>query len=72
MREAVKTTGERYYEYLLAYVDDILCCSQVPTAIMDAIRRRGFILKDGSVERPKIYLGADIEEFKLPEDPLKT
>lgn len=71
MREAYKTTGERYYEYLLAYVDNIICCSKLPETIMDAIRRRGFILKDGSVEKPKIYLGADIEEYRLKDDPMK-
>ena len=72
MRVAYDTKGRKYYEYLLAYVDDILCCSMMPEAIMDAIRRRGFILKDGSVERPKIYLGADIKEFRFDHDPNKV
>ena len=71
MRIAAKENGKRYYEYMVAYVDDLLCCGEKPEMQMDVIRRRGFILKDGSVERPKICLGGDIEEYHLLDDPKK-
>ena len=44
MRPAVKKNGEKYYEYLVAYVDDILCCGEDPRFMMECIEKR-FTLK---------------------------
>jgi hypothetical protein len=30
IRPAFKSNGERYYEYMITYVDDILCCGENP------------------------------------------
>ena len=54
----VKGDGIRYYEYLLVYVDDILCISHDTVAMMDELAAR-YCLKNGSVGPPERYLGAD-------------
>ena len=73
MRVAVKKNGEAYYQYMLAYVDDLLCCGEEPKNQMSMIEGK-FTLKDGTVEEPTLYLGADIEKVTLTdsEDPSKT
>ena len=59
MRRAVKPDGTEYYEYLIAYVDDVLCCGMNPRHQLEAIEKR-FKLKDGTIAEPTLYLGADI------------
>ena len=73
MRPAVKENGDIYYEYMIAYVDDLLCCSVNPKLQMDMIQGK-FTLKDGTVEEPKMYLGADIIKTRIEgsEDPEKV
>jgi hypothetical protein len=71
MKTAVKENGDTYYQYMLAYVDDILCCGENPQVQMDMISGK-FTLKDGTVEEPKLYLGADIEKFYIDGEPEKT
>jgi hypothetical protein len=58
-RPAVRTNGNRYYELLLVYVDDILVISHQPQGTMERIGEL-YDLK-GSVGRPDRYLGANIE-----------
>jgi hypothetical protein len=67
MKVAVKENGDTYYQYMLAYVDDILCCGENPQVQMDMISGK-FTLKDGTVEEPQLYLGADIEKFFIEGD----
>jgi hypothetical protein len=58
MRPAIKPeTGEQYYEYLLAYVDDLLCISYYPMKTMKRIQDK-FKLKGDKIESPTDYLGA--------------
>ena len=54
----VKPDGTKYYEYLLVYVDDILCISHDTKSIMDELAAQ-YRLKEGSVGPPERYLGAD-------------
>ena len=61
MRPAVKPDGEKYYEYILIYVDDILTISFEPERPMEAIGR-AFKFKKGLIEKPEMYLGAKLEE----------
>jgi hypothetical protein len=72
MRTAVMKNGDKYYQYMLAYVDDLLCCGEDPKSQMNMIQGK-FTLKDGTVEEPTLYLGADVEKFYISEsdDPLK-
>ena len=72
LRPGVKPDGTEYYEYVLTYVDDILCCSHDPAKVMETLKNV-YKLKDGSVGRPTTYLGADVKEWSLPslDDPGK-
>lgn len=73
MRPAVKADGSKYYEYVLAYVDDLLVMSSNPKVVMDAIART-YTLKAGSVKEPDLYLGANIKKWYIEgsEDPGKA
>lgn len=59
LRAACKPNGTEYYEYMLVYVDDILCVSHATAPIMKDLDRL-YRLKEGSVGPPTRYLGADI------------
>jgi len=59
IRPAVKPNGEEYYEYVLAYVDDILCISHEPGKTMEEIKSK-FKLKNDAYGPPTEYLGATI------------
>lgn len=61
LRPAVKPDGEKYYEYILCYVDDILCISFDPERPMNDIGM-AFKFKKNIIEKPDIYLGAKLEE----------
>ena len=67
MRVAIKKNGEKYYQYMIAYVDDLLCCGEDPGTQMKMIEGKA-TLKDGSVEDPTLHLGSDIESilFMIP------
>ena len=60
MRPAVKGYGFKYYEYVLCYVDDILCILHVPLKKIDGINAV-FKLKWDKAEPPEIYLGAVLQ-----------
>jgi hypothetical protein len=66
LKAATKVNGEKYYSYVLAYVDDILCLDTNPRQVMDALSKV-YKLKDGSVKAPDVYLGAEVKQFKIPE-----
>ena len=59
LRPAVKLNGEEYYEYLLAYCDDILAISMVHQKTMLQIKRK-FELKNNKFDAPETYLGANL------------
>lgn len=58
-RAAVKSDGECYYEYVLAYVDDLLAISVDPVGVMKQIEKR-FKFKGDKIEVPSSYLGAKL------------
>ena len=62
MRAAVKTTGLKYWEYVLCYVIDILSISHDPNATMEAIKSK-FKLKGDKADPPKTYLGASLSKM---------
>ena len=64
-REAVGENGEVYYEWLLVYVDDLMCISEKPEETMNEIKKT-YDLKD-TVKTPDRYLGADIGTWQLPD-----
>ena len=61
-RPAVKSDGFEYYEYVLCYVDDVLCISHQPMLTMSDIRKK-FTLKGDKVEEPDTYLGAQLSKM---------
>jgi hypothetical protein len=67
VREAVRDDNTRYYEYLAVYVDDILSISQHPERTMKAVSEI-YRIKDNSIEPPKTYLGAQVLQYKLPDN----
>ena len=62
MRPAIKPDGFQYWEYVMCYVDDILCISHNPLTTMEGIQH-DFKLKDDKVEEPTYYLGATISKI---------
>ena len=65
MRPAVKPDGEKYYEYIMMYVDDILAISMDPTSILMSMEGDTVKYKNGKIEPPEIYLGAKLQEKEI-------
>ena len=63
MRPAVKESGFEYWEYVLCYVDDVLCVSHKPERTMEGIKAKKFTIKGGKVEEPDMYLGAELSKI---------
>ena len=59
---ALKQGGFMYYEYVIFYVDDVLCISDDPLRIMKRIQAM-FKLKGRNIEEPDMYLGADLSKM---------
>ena len=53
LRPAVKENGDLYYQMMIAYVDDLLCCGVDPRTQMQMVADE-FTLKDGTVEEPTL------------------
>jgi hypothetical protein len=51
--------NRKYYEYVLVYVDDLLCVSFNPQQTMDQLSQT-FKFKQGSIKTPDSFLGADL------------
>jgi hypothetical protein len=54
-----------FWEYVLIYVDDILCISDNPKESLERIDKY-FPMKPNSIGRPDIYLGAKLSGVRLP------
>jgi hypothetical protein len=64
-RAATKGNGKEYYEFLLEYVDGILCISEKPRATMDKLAAIYDLID--SVKEPERYLGANIRQWQCPD-----
>ena len=62
MRPAIKSGGFKYWEYILCYVDDVLAVSHDPMNTMKGIQSK-FKLKDDKMEKPDVYLGAELSSM---------
>ena len=61
IRMNVKADGEEYYEYVLVYVDDIMCISHKAKDTLSELKQ--FIrFKKDKIEEPSMYLGATLEK----------
>jgi hypothetical protein len=64
MRAAVKPDGDKIYEYVISYVDDLIFQGLAPKEFMDELGKR-FTLKPGSIKEPDTYLGVDVKKFRI-------
>ena len=64
MRPATRPTGETYYEYILCYVDDILCISHDARHPIDEIKKT-LKFKNDKIEEPDFFLGASLKKKEL-------
>ena len=62
MRPAIKDSGLKYWEYILCYVDDVLCIHEDPTIALKQIATK-FKLKEDKMDEPDIYLGASLSKM---------
>ena len=67
MRKAVKSNGEKYWEYVFIYTDDVIVMSENPNLILQDMNKH-FLLKEGSIGPPTRYLGANISEYFVAGD----
>lgn len=58
--------GNKYYSYLIVYVDDVLCIDKEPDKILNMINR-DYRLKEPPAT-PNMYLGADFSQFTITYD----
>ena len=61
MRVAYKEDETSFYEYVLCYVDDLLCISADPAVILGRVEQT-YQLKEKPC-KPERFLGATIKEF---------
>jgi hypothetical protein len=66
IKPATTEGGFEYYEMICVYVDDILCVSKEPKALIDVIQN-SYELKKESIKKPEVYLGATIEKIETKE-----
>ena len=66
LRPAMKPDGSKIYEYVLCYVDDCIFQGLDPPGFMDYLRTV-YTLKDGTVQEPETYLGADVRRYELAD-----
>ncbi len=70
LQPAKKPNGFEYYEYVLLYVDDLLVLTHQAEVTMKSLEAF-YHLKDGYA-KPDRYLGAQIKEWRFPEDASKA
>ena len=66
-KEKTSPNGDPYYSYLIVYVDDILSVDHNPRESIDMIGSI-FRIKENSIEKPKIYLGANIRDWSYQDE----
>ena len=57
--------GQKYWEYILLYVDDALRCSYKAEDILRNELIIYFVLKEESIGGPKIYLDKKVTKVEL-------
>jgi hypothetical protein len=66
MKAKVRPTSDKYWEYILIYSDNILVMSHEPQMVMQGLMK-AYTLKEGSVTKPKTYLGANLAEHMFSD-----
>ena len=65
MRPALKADGNKYWEYALLYVDDILLISDNGETVLRTEIGKYFTMKPDSIGPPKLYLGGHVRKVTL-------
>lgn len=68
MRPAITPNGEKYWEYVLVYTDDLLVISHKGEHVLRNEIGRFFKLKEDSIGPPDLYLGGQVRKVQLPDD----
>ncbi|GKY96005.1 hypothetical protein MPSEU_000561000 [Mayamaea pseudoterrestris] len=68
MRSRTKANGEKIWEYLLVWTDDLLMLGLDPKQGLEEINKF-FTLKEGSIGEPTQYLGSTISRYTFDGDP---
>ena len=71
MRVGMKLMQDKYYEYILVYIDDILIISHGPKEALTQLDQH-FLLKHDSIKEPNLYLGSQIMKHWFSDDPSKS
>ena len=71
MRTPTKPTREKYCEYILYYVDDLLCISHYPNKPINDIQST-LKFKNGKVYTPDFSLGAKLKKKDTGEKEVLT
>ena len=64
LRPSVKLDSFDYYEYILCYINDVLCISPNLRKLMKRIQE-DFNLKDDKIKPPDVDVGATLDKIKL-------
>lgn len=62
----VDANGNKYYAYILVYVDDLLVIDKNPMLHMNQLKESYTVCKD-TIKTPNIYLGADIKSVSYSD-----
>ena len=65
MMPDTKTDGTEYYRYVICNVDDVAVTMEEPQRFMDELGLRSTTLKEGRVQEPTLYLGADVVKWYI-------
>eukprot|EP00546_Thalassionema_frauenfeldii_P003040 CAMPEP_0178938862 /NCGR_PEP_ID=MMETSP0786-20121207/26565_1 /TAXON_ID=186022 /ORGANISM="Thalassionema frauenfeldii, Strain CCMP 1798" /LENGTH=311 /DNA_ID=CAMNT_0020617625 /DNA_START=899 /DNA_END=1834 /DNA_ORIENTATION=- len=65
IRPATKSSGEKYYEYILTYVDDILSVSVEAKENLLSLQTGTVKYEKGKIEEPETYLGARLVKKRI-------
>jgi hypothetical protein len=71
MRPAVKPDRTEHYKFIFVHTDDLLVLSTNPKEILMQLDQH-YVLKPGLIGRPIQNLGAELGEYRLPDDPTKV
>ena len=59
-------TAPGNYEYVLVYMDDVLCISHKPSKVIELISVK-YILNPGSLKEPTEYVCTKVRKYILPD-----
>ncbi len=65
LRLSKRSTGERYYKYVLLYVDNVLVISKNAGTVLQKEIGQHFVLQEESIGSPSQYLGGKLCEVTL-------